>query len=165
MFVDKQGHVRIRVANGSTGDFREGLAPIYRGRSQSNPHELTGFIDHDGEVKFSVDGNAGEFHEGLAVLSVRGGPAVSSERSCGFIDKSGQVVIKPKFAAASHFSDGLAAVRPPKPAMRGKRALWGYIDKTGSYVVQAEFNEARAFRHGKAMVHQGGKFVVFEDGP
>jgi hypothetical protein len=44
----------------------------------------------------------------------------------GYIDKTGQMVIPPKFSGALGFTEGLAAV------VTGDK--WGYIDKTGKYV-------------------------------
>jgi hypothetical protein len=58
------------------------------------------------------------FSEGLAIVEADG--------YCGFIDKSGKVVIKPQFTWASQFSGGLANV------MVGDKM--GYIDKSGKYV-------------------------------
>lgn len=48
----------------------------------------------------------------------------------GYIDKTGQIVIKPQFDDVMYFNKGLAAV-----GIRvGNKDKWGYIDKTGKYI-------------------------------
>lgn len=139
------------MPGGSVGDFREGLAPVSRHSSG-----ITEFIDHNGEVQFAVDGHAEEFHDGLALLRIPSG--TSEEALYGFIDKTGEVVIEPGFRAASHFSDGLAAVSTDEQS-------WGYIGQTGEYVIAPQFNEAHPFFQGRAMVHEGGEFMLVLDAP
>jgi hypothetical protein len=51
---------------------------------------------------------------------------ISVNDQLGFIDKTGKVVIEPKFDGAESFSGGLAKV------WIGKR--YGHIDKKGKYV-------------------------------
>jgi hypothetical protein len=47
-----------------------------------------------------------------------------------YIDKTGKIVIQPKFDAAEDFSSGLAQVRIGD----WETGKYGYIDKTGKYV-------------------------------
>ncbi len=54
------------------------------------------------------------FSEGLAGVRING--------KHGFIDKTGQIVIEPRFISASQFSNGLAAV--------ADQTGTGYIDKS-----------------------------------
>jgi len=61
---------------------------------------------------------ATKFSEGFAAVQVG--------RKWGFIDTTGQTVIKPQFNSAGEFRGGLASVTTDN----GK----GYIDKTGRYV-------------------------------
>lgn len=57
----------------------------------------------------------------------------------GYIDREGQVVIKPKFSGYGNFSEGLALIS------LGKRRQ-GYIDKTGQIVIPlAESSEGGDF--------------------
>ena len=65
----------------------------------------------------------------------------------GYINKTGQIVIKPQFDAANAFSEGLAAV---KIANRS-----GYIDKSGKYVINPQFDNAWPFSKGLAEVDKG----------
>ncbi len=88
------------------------------------------------------------FHEGLAVFQFSQG----NKLHCGYIDKSGNVAIKPKFGLCYDFHEGLAAV-----SVRGKA---GYIDKSGKFVIKPQFDTANEFSNGLASVvisgHLGG---------
>jgi hypothetical protein len=64
----------------------------------------------------------------------------------GYIDETGSIAIPPQFAAATAFSEGLAAVQP-KPD-----GLWGYIDDSGELVLDAQFADASPFSEGVAAV-------------
>ena len=65
----------------------------------------------------------------------------------GFIDKTGRMVISPRFQRAGPFSEGLTAV-----AVDGK---WGYIDKSGRMVIKPQFEQADNFSEGMAAVGRG----------
>ncbi|MCO5268664.1 MAG: WG repeat-containing protein [Brumimicrobium sp.] len=69
----------------------------------------------------------------------------------GYINKSGEEVIKPKFAKAESFSDGYAA------AMTSDKK-WGYIDVKGEWVIQPEYQKAKKFNSGWALVFDGVKW-------
>jgi hypothetical protein len=76
---------------------------------------------------------------------------IQQDGKWGFINRTGEVVIKPRFDGVIGFSDGLAAATVDKK-MR-------YIDKTGKEVLQAhEFESASAFQEGMAAV------AVLKDG-
>ena len=66
--------------------------------------------------------------EGLLFPIVRNG-------KYGFINKSGEVVIKPQFHSARDFSEGLAMIC----VKRKGHYLWGYIGKTGRIVIDPQF--------------------------
>uniref|UniRef100_UPI001BFF2505 WG repeat-containing protein n=1 Tax=Campylobacter coli TaxID=195 RepID=UPI001BFF2505 len=51
----------------------------------------------------------------------------------GFIDKSREFVIKPKFDYVWSFSEGLAKVE-----LNGK---WGFIDKNGEFAIEPKFDD------------------------
>jgi hypothetical protein len=111
----------------------------------------------------------------------------------GYIDSGGKVVIKPQFAWAEEFSEGLAAfenedgkhgyidetgkiVIEPKfdnwtEFSEGLAAVsidfeWGYIDKTGKWAIPPQFAVGRPFSNGLALVGVAlnGK-VTFPPGP
>jgi hypothetical protein len=166
-FIDETGALVIDVGAFTAGDFREGVAPVY---IPQGDYWLTRFIDRDGNTEFTVDGYAGEFHEGLSVLIVRGGKAESiNNKSYGFIDRTGKLAISARYAEAFPFSEGLAAVRTVKTTVYRMGDTWGdtwgYIDGTGKYQIEPVFNEARPFRGGVARVHLGGRLEIDHDAP
>ena len=80
------------------------------------------------------------------------------EAKWGFIDKRGQVAIRPRYDQVSAFSEGLAAVNH-----KGK---WGYIDKTGDIVIDFQFLAAWSFVNGYARVETfvGGQCFIDKSG-
>ncbi|MBU3187647.1 WG repeat-containing protein, partial [Clostridium estertheticum] len=72
----------------------------------------------------------------------------------GFINKTGEIVIKPQFDFACNFSEGLAAIK-----VEGKS---GFINKNGKIVIKPQFDniydDVSSFHEGLAMVNIGGKW-------
>ena len=65
----------------------------------------------------------------------------------GYIDRTGKIVIKPQFAGATDFADGLAFV-----ILLDKEGI-GFIDRTGTVVIRPRFPLARNFSDGLAFVY------------
>lgn len=64
--------------------------------------------------------------------------AVKKGARWGFIDETGEFVIRAQFAEVENFgANGLAAVK--------KTSDWGYIDQNGEYVIEEHFKEAFSF--------------------
>jgi len=70
---------------------------------------------------------------------------------CGFMDRTGRVVIAPAFVDERDFFHGLAAVQLPE----GK---WGFIDETGRLSIPARFDEVRDFTDDLVPVRLGRKW-------
>ena len=160
-YLDTSGRVVIDLGKVShAGDFREGLAPVYDDRSLAGKDWETRFIDKRGVTAFTVDGYAHEFRDGMAVVTMAQKQLdrkISNERHLdGYIDRTGNLIVSPRFAEAHDFHEGLAAVRPKKTTVYRRGDSWGYIDKSGRYVIVPQFNEAHPFRNGVARVHLGG---------
>ena len=107
-----------------------------------------GFINTKGELaidfKFDI---CLPFSEGLAVAIVNW--------KVGYIDKSGNWVIKPQFGPLSYpFSDGLAMVSVVEGESKGHR---GFIDKEGNFVIKPIYSYAKDFSDGLAKVTFGTK--------
>ena len=66
----------------------------------------------------------------------------------GYVDRTGAVVIPPRFEAAFGFSEGLAVVAVKETGA----TKYGYIDKTGAWVIQPQFDSAVFFSEGLAAV-------------
>lgn len=89
------------------------------------------------------------------------------EGKWGYIDKNGNVIIKPQFPEAWRFSEGLAVIEPQftdaKIFSEGLAAvsldgLYGFIDKEGNVVVDIIYEEVRDFNEGLAGVKLNGKW-------
>ncbi len=68
----------------------------------------------------------------------------------GYMDKSGKMIIEPRFQDAGDFREGLAPV-----SVKGK---WGFIDRAGNLVVAPQFDQADSFCEGFAAVLLGDKW-------
>lgn len=142
------------------------------------------FLDKSGKIVIKVPTgyHAERFSEGLAIISMY-------RAKGGFIDKTGKVVIEPKFGLPEPFSEGLARVFIgsgklgyidqkgnlviPGPfdgaasfseglaaVSVGKKT--GYIDKTGKMIIPPQFDEARKFSEDRATVRIGDKFALID---
>lgn len=67
----------------------------------------------------------------------------------GYINKKGEVAIKPQFVYAKHFREGLAVVADDT------YGPYGYIDTTGRVVIEKKFADAEPFSGGMAPVKVG----------
>lgn len=82
-----------------------------------------------------------DFQEGLAI--------VTKNNVYGYINTSGEEVIKCQFSDAEPFENGRAKVK-----LNGK---WGYIDKKGNQVVRCEYDRIRPFDRSRLMIEKNGK--------
>jgi WG containing repeat/GYF domain 2 len=100
-YIDRHGEFVIIPQFDDGRAFSSGLAAVKVADSGGK----WGFIDKSGHIviKPVFDEAPTKFTEGLSCIKVGG--------LVGFIDRTGNVVIKPQFLDASHFSEGLAAVK------------------------------------------------------
>jgi hypothetical protein len=111
--------------------------------------DKTGFIDTSGKVvvplKFSADPKAmdfvGDFSEGLAPIGLF--TAKDQPRKYGYIDRTGEFVIPPRFEYAEAFSQSLAPVR-----LAGK---FGCINAKGEVVIDLKYSGLWSFSEGLAL--------------
>jgi hypothetical protein len=75
---------------------------------------------------------------------------VERDGQWGFMDKSGKLVVPPKYEDADFFVDGLARVE-----LDGK---WGYIGPDGKEVIKPQYEDAGNFSDGLARVKVDGKW-------
>lgn len=115
------------------------------------------------------------------------GLKVYAEDKFGYIDKTGQMVIKPRYDTAGPFEGGVAVVkaggqektiddrgrpakprrkkeshRPVEPDADAPRPMkigdrWGYQNESGMIVIDPLFDQAGEFKQGLALVQVGGK--------
>lgn len=130
-YVDTNGNFAIEPQFWSAGIFSEGLARAYYPSGRSSGSGSGGLIDRSGRMVIPERelGLVGSFSEGLATA---GRPWKQ-----GYIDKTGEFVITPRFAYACAFSDGLAKVVTKKTRLLGEEKKWGYINKRGELVFEA----------------------------
>jgi hypothetical protein len=82
----------------------------------------------------------------------------------GYIDRTGEYVIKPRFKSlgkfsslfspVNSFSEGLA------PANDGR--AWGFINKTGEYVIEPQFSNVSQFSEGLAIASSRSKSGIID---
>jgi hypothetical protein len=124
-FIDREGAVKIKPSEyvSVEGGFSEGLACVYRPVGRGG-QERAGYINKDGEEVIPCTWGLGtDFSEGLA--------AVQDHKTglWGFINKTGEVVIKPAHCRASPFRNGVSRVRATK--VHGPE---DYINKEGNVI-------------------------------
>lgn len=76
-------------------------------------------------------------------------PVVEGGR-CGYIDKTGTLVIPVQFQQGKPFSEGLAAVAVSN--------AWGFIDRSGRITIPCRYEAVDQFSEGMAVVRIEGRF-------
>ncbi len=111
-----------------------------------------GYINRRGRIMIPPKFDQGTSH-------FPSGPApVMEGKKWGYIDISGEYMIKPQFRIARTFSEGLAAVAPAGRVL----SLHGFIDKDGAYVVGPKYRDTRDFHEGKAAVQLGDDWAYID---
>lgn len=147
-FIDRAGHIVIKPVFMWARGFSDGLARVQLSGPVLSVAASWGFIDKSGQVVIRLTedqsgyGTEEEgFHEGLALIGDVG--------KKGFIDKTGRVVIAPRFGYGYGFQNGITAVSEDNEGNR-----WGFIDKTGQWVIPPHFDWADPFEEGLAAVNR-----------
>jgi hypothetical protein len=100
------------------------------------------------DIKNKQEHNAAQYTEPLEINEEL--YVIRDNGRYGYINRSGLVIIKPKFEDAYNFSEGLARV-----AVQHK---YGFIDKRGNMVIEAVFGDAGDFSEGLARVSVDNKY-------
>lgn len=100
-----------------------------------------------------------QFSDGLALFNDK------TTKNYGFINKKGDVVVKPIYKNANSFSDGLAAVCVFDSLNHNDK--WGFIDVKGNIIIQPKYNNAIDFNNGLAFVFLNGTDAIksFKNNP
>ena len=139
-FIDKTGNFPIKATFDVNSIFYGKIAAVSiyskSDATYSTHYDDISFINNEGDI-ITEKWNIATFSNGIVNVK-------SSLCKIGFIDKSGNIVIEPKFDSTNIFSNGLAAVKIGKG--------WGYIDTTGNIVIPPIFTIAKNFSKGVAIV-------------
>ncbi|HOW36487.1 MAG TPA: WG repeat-containing protein [Candidatus Omnitrophota bacterium] len=104
-YIDQQGQIAIGWQFDSAHAFREGLAAVSKKYSK-------GYVDTAGKMVIEKNyfSDVKDFSQGLAAVRVNAGYDAMHDGQWGYIDRSGEIVIEPRFDWASDFHGGLARV-------------------------------------------------------
>jgi len=154
-FIDQAGRMVIAPMYDAPGFFKDGIAVV-------ELNNLSYVIDKNNRKVFETGyrGLSG-FSEGLARFE--------ADLKVGFIDKKGNVIIRPTLEFGSdqslrrmYFSEGLCQIEAGtiSGSDSGARVSrkFGYINKDGRLVIDARFDYAGPFRDGIAVVSQNGNY-------
>jgi hypothetical protein len=116
--------------------FKSGVAAVWVGKSDMGGKRYVLYDRERGRLTGDWE-NVGTLSEGLI--------AVRSQGRWGYVDRHGRGVIRPQFAGAGEFADGLAPVA---------EQAWtcGYADRSGKLVIPARFRLCYSFHAGLARV-------------
>ena len=121
----------------------------------NNKNDLVKKVTEVGKLDIEVE-YIGEFYDGLAVIKQNG--------KYGYIDKLGNIVIKPQYRDAGNFVDNLASVCVGDDYSSQE---CGYIDKTGKVVIDFKYKDAKDFSFGYGVVKSklgNNNIVIDKDG-
>lgn len=144
-YINTRGEVVLPAVWYAASPFREGRALVTGGGKRMMIDRAGKRVIAEGKYVF-CDG----FREGRAVIGRRnrGSDYMQECDLYGYMDISGNAVIKPRWDECMDFSDGLAAVR------KGK--LWGFVDRDGNVVVRPKWEHVSNFHEGRAIVLDSG---------
>jgi hypothetical protein len=176
-FIDHAGKLAIPSHFSVWEDFYEGLAPVRSGgavsgppghndlgRIEWGPSELRGYeqsyIDPADKrviaLPESMRSSPGEFSEGLAAIAME---SPSHSFQCGYIDKTGIMVIHAAYNYCGHFSDGVATVGK----LVAKRPHWFVISKSGRILVTLPYGSydwVDDFHNGLARIRKWSRGTI-----
>ena len=149
-YIDQSGNVVIplkleHLGGNYAGEFHDGRLEIAVSDGV--------YVDTTGKKVIDKGFYRGwDFSEGLAVAMRKG------EEKWGYIDKTGEFVISPRFATSPNgyvwsFADGFAKIE-----VSGKV---GYIDHSGEFAIVPRFLDGESFRDGMARIIVDGPCAYF----
>ncbi|MEM6749915.1 MAG: WG repeat-containing protein [Planctomycetota bacterium] len=147
-FVDRTGGPAVPLQYAGVRSFHDHVAAAAEGWDDRGRLARFVYLNRTGKVvhRFGPEVTlAGDFNDNLAWVRVR--DRQGRERF-GYIDRSFDFEIPPRFERARDFTNGVAAVRH-----EGK---WGYIDRRGAWVVQPAYDAADDFDDTLAPVGRHG---------
>jgi len=140
-------------------DFKNGIAPVYwkRGKPGWSIEETKkGFVNRHGEKVLSLEPadiyNFTHFFD-AGISGVRICNGSMDDCKWGFVNISGDYVIKPRYYNFRGFSEGLAAVNEKRDCDDVEiDCEYHFIDASGEVVIEGPFEDAGVFSEGYAPV-------------
>jgi hypothetical protein len=83
---------------------------------------------------------------------------VEIDEKYGYIDKTGKIIIPPKFDHATDFSEGLAAISKGD----AETGLMGYIDTKGNVVIKPKYEWGAPFKEGVAIARYKNQLILID---
>lgn len=147
-YIDDNGKLLFPAVYTGATIFHENRAWVVR------PDEAPCAIDTKGRLQLTLTraSKVMIFCEGMAAFAQK----KENRERWGFIDKTGNTIIKPVYKEVKPFSQGVAAVK-------NEEGLWGYIDNQGVERIPARFRSAESFsKRQQAVVasKESGKFQI-----
>ena len=135
-FMNKDGDIVIEAKYKNVSEFFEGVAYV------QDTNDNGYLIDKDENKISTVEGVCLGLYDGLFLIKV--------DNKWGYIDKSGEWIIKPSYESIDVFTEGLAEAQ-----LNGK---WGFIDKSGKWIIEPSYESVESFTEGLAAVELNGKW-------
>lgn len=143
-FINAKGEMIIQPVFASVKGFSDGFAAVLL-----DENGKWGFINKKGELILKPNYESpGYFFDGMANVDINeDGVNVN-----GFINKSGNFLIKLNNSRAYKYDENFAAV------LNTENNKWGFINKQGSIIIEARFDSVNHFSEGLAAVEVDGKW-------
>jgi hypothetical protein len=139
-FINRTGDIVIAAKYDGVQNFAEGLASV------SNSFDAA-WVDHQGDEVIRIPQGSASFTCSYTFSEGRGAFGVYTKETngrFGYVNKAGDIVIKPTFLHSLYFHEGLSTANTDDG--------WGYIDQNGKIVIPAKFCSADDFHEGLAAV-------------
>jgi hypothetical protein len=149
-YIDHNGRWAVPPQFSRAEQFTEGVAVVTKG-------DGTGWIDNTGKFTSPAGRRVvGQFFsEGL--VAIAGGPR--DEKSIGFADKAGRIVVEPRYTSLDHAHWWVWMSQDRAPVLTEYK--WGFIDRTGTFAIPAQFGDAFPFQGKLAHVRLDQRTMGF----
>ncbi|MCC7527094.1 MAG: WG repeat-containing protein [Candidatus Melainabacteria bacterium] len=144
-FIDLRGNSAIRDSFFRAGSFKEGLAAVCKREKNFDhignppyPFGRWGFIQKDGTFAIKpVFDDVGNFHQGRAQI------LMGKQKLCGFIDRTGQIIVSPIYRQSFPFYENAALVLNDEK--------WMYLDLNSHLLFRSDADICGNFHNDRAI--------------
>ena len=133
-YINEKKEEVIALQFTRVGDF-DSVSGLARVEYKENNKKKRGYVTKKGEIKhFETTNIFKHFTEGLS-------PEKAKDKLIGFIDNTGEWVIKPKYIVATGFKNGFSKVK----MYVNHKYRWGIINKKGEWVAKPKYMKIYEF--------------------